>query len=230
MAIDQPRFTGIPPHCAVLQQLSMIRSEQEKLVDTFVDKVKKAIDESGLTGNGVTEQRLQNMFQSFAQDLRQQLNELAGNTPAAANRSRDRVETGRGYRYHHYDGRFYRVPKDWRFPRIGTLDACRQWWVGDTVRSIPPLRTLKPSDLMHLDKVPLSAEEMHGRVGRNKHKRRPARKLYSDLSFLMNWITDRVEAAGGKRIVPKKLIAPEIGYSAVFEDTEGNRIALHSRN
>lgn len=38
----------------------------------------------------------------------------------------------------------------------------------------------------------------------------------------------RVEAAGGKIILPKKLIAPEVGYMALFLDTEGNRIALHS--
>jgi uncharacterized protein len=39
----------------------------------------------------------------------------------------------------------------------------------------------------------------------------------------------RVEKAGGKVLVPKKLIAPDIGYMGVFMDTEGNRVALHSR-
>ena len=39
---------------------------------------------------------------------------------------------------------------------------------------------------------------------------------------------DRVEAAGGKIVVPKTEISPEYGYMAVFVDTEGNRIALHS--
>ncbi|HNR17394.1 MAG TPA: VOC family protein [Chitinophagaceae bacterium] len=39
---------------------------------------------------------------------------------------------------------------------------------------------------------------------------------------------DRVEAAGGKIMVPKTEISPEYGYMAVFTDTEGNRIALHS--
>jgi uncharacterized protein len=38
----------------------------------------------------------------------------------------------------------------------------------------------------------------------------------------------RVEAAGGKVLLPKKLIAPEVGYMALFLDTEGNRIALHT--
>lgn len=38
----------------------------------------------------------------------------------------------------------------------------------------------------------------------------------------------RVEAAGGKVIVPKTLITPEIGYFAIFADTEGNTVGLHS--
>ncbi|MEO6131316.1 MAG: VOC family protein [Saprospiraceae bacterium] len=41
-------------------------------------------------------------------------------------------------------------------------------------------------------------------------------------------VLDKVEAAGGKIVVPKTMISPDHGYMAVFIDTEGNRIALHS--
>ncbi|MGC4037170.1 MAG: VOC family protein [Chitinophagaceae bacterium] len=41
-------------------------------------------------------------------------------------------------------------------------------------------------------------------------------------------ILDRVEPAGGKIIVPKTEISPDYGFMAVFIDTEGNRIGLHS--
>jgi uncharacterized protein len=41
-------------------------------------------------------------------------------------------------------------------------------------------------------------------------------------------VLDKVEAAGGKIMVPKTEISPEYGYMAVFFDTEGNRIGLHS--
>jgi predicted enzyme related to lactoylglutathione lyase len=41
-------------------------------------------------------------------------------------------------------------------------------------------------------------------------------------------VLDRVEAAGGKIMVPKTQISPEYGYMAVFIDTEGNRVALHA--
>ena len=40
-------------------------------------------------------------------------------------------------------------------------------------------------------------------------------------------ILDKVEAAGGKVLVPKTQISPEYGYMAVMQDSEGNRIALH---
>lgn len=39
----------------------------------------------------------------------------------------------------------------------------------------------------------------------------------------------RIEDAGGQILVPKTEISPEIGFMAVFLDSEGNRIALHSR-
>jgi len=41
-------------------------------------------------------------------------------------------------------------------------------------------------------------------------------------------ILDRIEAAGGQILVPKTEISPEYGHMAVFLDSEGNRIALHS--
>ncbi len=41
-------------------------------------------------------------------------------------------------------------------------------------------------------------------------------------------VLDKIEAAGGKIVIPKTQISPEHGYMAVFLDSEGNRIALHS--
>jgi len=39
----------------------------------------------------------------------------------------------------------------------------------------------------------------------------------------------RIEKAGGKVLQKKTLIRDDIGYMALFLDSEGNRIALHSR-
>ena len=45
-----------------------------------------------------------------------------------------------------------------------------------------------------------------------------------DVQLVLNKVVD----AGGKILVPKTEISPEFGHMAVFQDTEGNRIALHS--
>jgi predicted enzyme related to lactoylglutathione lyase len=54
--------------------------------------------------------------------------------------------------------------------------------------------------------------------------------LYLNGGDNLQAILDRVESAGGIIKTPKTQITPEIGYMAVFFDTEGNRIALHSQN
>jgi len=40
---------------------------------------------------------------------------------------------------------------------------------------------------------------------------------------------DRVKAAGGSVLQEKTLIREDVGFMALFLDSEGNRIALHSR-
>jgi predicted enzyme related to lactoylglutathione lyase len=43
-------------------------------------------------------------------------------------------------------------------------------------------------------------------------------------------VANRIEAAGGKIVMPATQISPEIGHMAFFVDTEGNRVALHAQN
>ena len=43
-------------------------------------------------------------------------------------------------------------------------------------------------------------------------------------------VLDKVEKSGGKVLVPKTLHADESGYFALFLDSEGNKIGLHSLN
>ena len=52
--------------------------------------------------------------------------------------------------------------------------------------------------------------------------------VYFSCTDLQNEL-GRVEAAGGSIIQPKTQISEDIGYMALFRDSEGNRIALHSR-
>jgi uncharacterized protein len=52
--------------------------------------------------------------------------------------------------------------------------------------------------------------------------------IYLNANPDVQHVLDRVEAAGGKILVPKTEISPDYGYMGVFVDTEGNRIGLHS--
>lgn len=52
--------------------------------------------------------------------------------------------------------------------------------------------------------------------------------IYLNANPDVQFVLDKVERAGGKIAVPKTLISPEYGHMAMFIDTEGNRIALHS--
>jgi predicted enzyme related to lactoylglutathione lyase len=53
--------------------------------------------------------------------------------------------------------------------------------------------------------------------------------LYLNANPDVQRVLDKIEAAGGGFIVMSKTeISPEYGHMAVFIDTEGNRIALHS--
>ncbi len=45
-----------------------------------------------------------------------------------------------------------------------------------------------------------------------------------DLQLVLN----KIEAEGGKILMGKVLLDPQIGYTAFFMDTEGNKLALHS--
>ena len=54
--------------------------------------------------------------------------------------------------------------------------------------------------------------------------------IYLDGGNDLQDILNRVEPAGGKIVLPKTQISPEIGFMAIFLDTEGNRLALHSPN
>jgi uncharacterized protein len=53
-------------------------------------------------------------------------------------------------------------------------------------------------------------------------------KVYLNGGADLNTVLNRIEAAGGKVILPKTNITPELGNFAIFEDSEGNHISLHS--
>jgi len=55
-------------------------------------------------------------------------------------------------------------------------------------------------------------------------------KVYLNGGQDLNTVLDRVSSAGGKIILPKTAINPELGFMAIFQDSEGNQIYVHSHN
>ena len=55
-------------------------------------------------------------------------------------------------------------------------------------------------------------------------------KIYFNGNPDLNIALGRVEAAGGKVVMPKTKITDDIGHMAFFMDTEGNSVAMHSSN
>jgi predicted enzyme related to lactoylglutathione lyase len=53
--------------------------------------------------------------------------------------------------------------------------------------------------------------------------------VYMDANPDLTEVQNRIEAAGGKIIMAKKQISPEYGFMALFLDSEGNRLGLHSK-
>lgn len=54
--------------------------------------------------------------------------------------------------------------------------------------------------------------------------------LYLNAGKDLQPMLDKVKQNGGQVIVPKTEISPEMGYFALFIDTEGNKLGLHSTN
>ena len=53
--------------------------------------------------------------------------------------------------------------------------------------------------------------------------------IYLNANPNMDSVLERIDREGGRVLMSKTQITPEIGYMAFFMDTEGNRVALHSQ-
>ncbi len=64
----------------------------------------------------------------------------------------------------------------------------------------------------------------------NHHPSAQGSIIYLNGNPNLQTVVDRIEAAGGKIAMPKMVISPETGSMAMFVDTEGNLVGLHSVN
>ena len=54
--------------------------------------------------------------------------------------------------------------------------------------------------------------------------------LYLNGGKDLNNVLSKVEEVGGRIVMPKTLIGDDEGYFAIFIDSQGNKLALHSKN
>lgn len=115
---------------------------------------------------------------------------------------------------------------------IGTTNLDRAATFYETIFGIK----LNPLDLPNIKMRMFPIEDMENGVGGavvdsggfHKPSGTDGPLIYLNGNPDVQHVLDKVEAAGGKIMVPKTQISPEYGYMAVIIDTEGNRIGLHS--
>jgi len=52
--------------------------------------------------------------------------------------------------------------------------------------------------------------------------------IYLNADGIIDEVIARIDKSGGKVVVPRTPITPEIGDFSIFLDTEGNKVALHT--
>ena len=184
-------FSGIPPHVALLFEIRIVAERQRKMVEELLVRIDETLDRRGIAGGTMSEQRMREIVRTATEDIRDGMNRLAiqgigpGGDGLPGTTARTRV-TPRGYTLHMYGGMIHLLPQHWRFPSVGILSLWQQWLLGDYTQNVPPLRIVKLHDVKHLDKIVLPAGITQ----------RPARKILSDMKFLMEHVEMLVRENG----------------------------------
>ncbi len=115
---------------------------------------------------------------------------------------------------------------------IPTTDINRAQQFYETIFGI----TMMPMDMPNIKMRMFPLDDMMTQVGGalvdsggfHKASATDGPLIYLNANPDVQHVLDKVVAAGGSIMVPKTEISPDYGFMAVFMDTEGNRVALHS--
>ena len=115
---------------------------------------------------------------------------------------------------------------------IAATDLSRAQKFYETIFGI----TMIPMDLPNIKMRMFPLEDMMTQVGGavvdsggfHKASATDGPLIYLNANPDVQNVLDKVVGAGGSIMVSKTEISPEYGYMAVINDTEGNRIGLHS--
>lgn len=95
---------------------------------------------------------------------------------------------------------------------------------------------MEEMEMMGMKMAMFPAENMNGKVsgalvqGPMHKPSMDGAKIYFNGNPDLGTALARVEAAGGKVMMPKTKISDDIGHMAFFADTEGNAVAMHSNS
>ncbi|MEP1150950.1 MAG: VOC family protein [Balneola sp.] len=116
---------------------------------------------------------------------------------------------------------------------IPVMDVKRAKKFYETIFDIE-LSGMDMGDEFKMEVFPGDQESVSGALVYNASWYKPSKTdgplIYLNGNPDLQIIEDKIEAAGGTVTISKREISPDHGYMAVFEDTEGNRIALHSNS
>ncbi|MBK9731190.1 MAG: VOC family protein [Chitinophagaceae bacterium] len=82
--------------------------------------------------------------------------------------------------------------------------------------------------------LPADAAAVGGAIVWNTNSYKPSSTegvlIYLNANPDLEIMQHRIEKAGGKIVITKRQISPQFGFMAIFNDSEGNRLALHSNS
>jgi hypothetical protein len=147
---------GIPPHVAILQELSCTMGEVlNRFIADFSQMVHEILDERAIEVGGMSAVALSTAIQDGTREIQEnlvQLSDCAGlPVGAAARPSRwPSCPTTTGQAQVARGGTFHVIPQAWHFPSCTPLQLWIQWLLGDTVNGVLPLKMLDGQMLLIL--------------------------------------------------------------------------------
>ena len=93
---------------------------------------------------------------------------------------------------------------------------------------------MEEQEMMGMKMAFFPSEDMNGKVAGglvqspNHKPSTDGAVIYLNGNPDLNIALGKIEKAGGKVVMPKTPISPEVGNMAFFIDTEGNKVGLHS--
>jgi predicted enzyme related to lactoylglutathione lyase len=94
------------------------------------------------------------------------------------------------------------------------------------------MHSMNIGDGLEMALFPTDQNGVGGAIIKNEEWYKPSEThgplVYLNANPNLQIVLDKIEQAGGRVSVPKRLITEDHGYMAVIIDSEGNRIALHS--